>query len=75
MGSPRPRNFEWVTACIQDAASMDAKREDWIAQGHYLKTDAGRDYMDIIYDDQGVVTQEMVETWWKVQPSVVPSAE
>jgi hypothetical protein len=69
------RNFEWATACIQNAASMETKREDWIAQGHYLKTDLGRDYLDIIYSQEGVVTQEMVETWWKVPPSDVPSAE
>jgi hypothetical protein len=69
------QNFEWVTACIQDAASMETKREDWIAQGHYLKTDLGRDYLDIIYNEKGVVTQDMVDTWWKVQPSDVPTAE
>jgi hypothetical protein len=63
------QKFEWVTACIQDAAQSHAKLDDWIAQGKYLQTDAGRDYLDIIYNEEGVVTQEMVESWWNVQPS------
>jgi hypothetical protein len=60
------QNFQWVTACIQDAAQSRPKRDDWIAQGQYLEMDAGRDYLDIIYNEKGVVTQEMVESWWKV---------
>jgi hypothetical protein len=69
------QNFQWVTACIQDAAQSDPKRDDWIAQGKYLQTDAGRDYLDIIYNENGVVTQEMVESWWKVQPSTDQAAD
>lgn len=60
------KNFEWVTACIQDAAQSDDRRDDWIAQGEYLRSDAGRDYLDVLYKRDGVVTPEMVESWWKV---------
>jgi hypothetical protein len=42
------QNFQWVTACIHDAAELEPKRDDWLAQGKYLQTDAGRDYLDII---------------------------
>lgn len=69
------QNFEWLAACIQDAAQSDAKRDDWIAQGKYLQTDAGHGYLDIIYNEGGVVTQEMVENWWKVQPSTDQAAD
>jgi TIR domain len=60
------KNFEWVAACIQDAAKSNDRRDDWIAQGEFLRSDAGRDYLDILYKDGGVITQEIVESWWKV---------
>ena len=31
--------------------------------------------MGIIYSENGAASWEMVETWWKVRPNNVPSAE
>jgi hypothetical protein len=60
------QNFEWITAYIQDAAQSEDRRTDWLEQGKYLKSDAGREYPDILYKEDGVLTAEVVENWWKV---------
>jgi hypothetical protein len=57
-------NFKWVTACIQDAAQSEDRRQDWIEQGEYFKADEGR-YLDLLYQND-IVTPEMMKDWWKV---------
>lgn len=59
-------NFEWITSCIRDAEQNPLKVEEWIAQGAFLNSSEGREYLDLIYKKDGVITPAVEESWWKV---------
>lgn len=59
-------NFEWATSCIRDAAQDADRVNEWLAQGEFLRSAKGRDYLDVIYKEDGVITPAVEESWWKV---------
>jgi hypothetical protein len=59
-------NFEWITSCIRDAEQNPQKVEEWIAQGAFLNSTEGREYLDVIYQKDGVITPAVEERWWKL---------
>lgn len=59
-------NFEWATSCIRDSAQNADRANEWRAQGEFLRTKEGRDYLDVIYKEDGVITRAVEESWWKV---------
>ena len=60
-------NFEWATSCIRYAAQDTDKINEWLAQGEFLRSAEGRDYLDVIYKEDGVITPVVEESWWKVR--------
>lgn len=59
-------NFEWATSCIREAAGDEDRAQEWIAQGEFLRSDEGREYLDVIYKEDGVITPAAEQRWWKL---------
>lgn len=55
-----------ILACIRGAEQNPQKVEEWIAQGAFLNSSQGREYLDVIYKKDGVITPAVEEGWWKL---------
>jgi hypothetical protein len=58
--------FQWVLACVQVAADNQRQQAAWLAQGVYLKSDAGQAYMAELYEAREVLRSEMSTKRWKL---------
>lgn len=60
------KNFEWATSCIREAADDEDRALEWVAQGQFLQSVEGREYLDVIYKEDSIITPAVEERWWKL---------
>jgi hypothetical protein len=65
-----PSNFELITSRLRQAVDNPERVDEWIAQGEYLRSEAGSHYLDVIYRDGGVITPKVEENWWKITAAI-----
>jgi len=61
-------SFQWVMACIGQAANQPEQWSAWARQGEFLKNPAGKQYMADLYAEREKLRADMASRSWKITP-------
>ena len=58
--------FQWIMACVQQAASSPQQQQVWTLQGEFLKSPEGSEYLDDLHAEQVQLRADMAQRSWKL---------
>jgi hypothetical protein len=59
--------FQWIMACVQQAASSPQQQQVWMLQGEFLKSPEGTQYLEDIHAEQVQLRADMEQRIWKLR--------